>query len=113
MEEVNFMKQDDHDVLITLNANFNTFLKQYHIDMKELKDNMALKLAEHESRLTAMEQLRDKIQPERIVSRVEENTVWIRDFKVSWRMILWVIGGASSLVTFLLTVLAFALNYIK
>lgn len=107
------METTDHDLLIKLDTNFQSFLKQYHIDMKELKDGTAIKLADHEARIRSIEQLRDSINPQQMVARLDDVVQWKRDFVIRWRTTLWIVGASSSLVTFILTVLAFMLNFIK
>lgn len=102
----------DHDTLVMLNANFNTFLMQYKLDMTELKDGTTLKLADHESRLRSLESLRDTINPQQMLARLDEVVQWKREFIIRWRTTLWIVGGASSIVTFILTVLAFMLKII-
>lgn len=105
--------KSDHDLLIKLDSNFQTFLKQYHIDMKELKDGTALKLADLESRMRGMESLRDTINPQKMATELEAVLDWKNEFVIRWKTILALSVGLSSLITFLLTVIAFVLDLIK
>lgn len=65
------MNQTDHDLLIRLDEKFETFTKQYHLDMKSLNDGMtkqitknAIQLEDHEKRLDTVERIIDVVKPE-------------------------------------------------
>lgn len=56
----------DHDLLITLNADFQSFVRQYRLDIKDLKDGTTMKLGDHESRIRLVEHFLEKIDPKEI-----------------------------------------------
>lgn len=105
--------QSDHDVLNTLRVKFDLFLSQYKLDMDELKDGTKLMLADHEARLKSIELLRAQLNPEQMAARLTEVVEWKRDFNIKWRTVLGLSIGLSSIITFILTIIAFILNLIK
>lgn len=65
------MNTTDHDLLIGLNVKFETFTKQYHLDMKSLNDGMTKQITEntihirgHEKRLDELERIVEVVRPE-------------------------------------------------
>lgn len=53
----NQFPRTDHDILVTLSANFVSFTKQYALDVKELKDGTKLTLDDHETRIRKLEEI--------------------------------------------------------
>ena len=82
----------DHDVLITLNANFQTFTKQYQLDMAEIKNGTSARLAEHEIRLHKLEAITNEVKPIETVAEFRALQKNWNDFVVSTKTARWFIG---------------------
>lgn len=91
-------QMDDHDILIELRTNFNAFSTQYKIDMTELKNGTATKLANHELRLDKIE---DVIKETNLLKSYKEFIALkgqIRDFTVGAKTARWLVGGVSGIL---------------
>ena len=118
-------KKSDHDILITL---VETVRLQHQsladkvdgvkidvknlrdIDLKEIKDGTQLKLLELEKRIKDLELLRDQLQPVTITKQVQENTDWIKTFRISYKATLGTVIAITSIITFILTTILHITN---
>ena len=105
--------ESDHDVLIELRANFRTFISQYVIDMKELKDGTTDKLVDHDIRIHKVEQTIEEFQPVAILKQINEDHLWIHDFKITWKNLLAIAGGIGAIVTTILGIIAYLFGFSK
>lgn len=78
METQDKLPSADHDVLIELKTEFKAFVRQYGLDMKELKDGTAKTLIEHES---AIKKNADNIDKQ------DARLKTVEDFK---RLFIWI-----------------------
>lgn len=93
----------DHDLLVTLNTKFEIFVKAYAEDMKDLKDGVSTKIADHEIRLTAVEKIVEQVRPlETYKDFIQLKSEW-HDSKVKLGVMRWVTGIISAGIMFLLT----------
>lgn len=99
----------DHDLLIKLDANFETFLKQYHLDVKELKDGTSKQLADHEIRLAKLEQITAEVKPVETVKEFRELQRQVNNFFVSAQTARWFVGIFSGILASVLTVIVVSL----
>lgn len=99
----------DHDLLIKLDANFETFLKQYHLDVKELKDGTSKQLADHEVRLAKLESITAEVKPVETVKEFRDLQKQVNDFFVSANTARWFVGSFSGILASVVTVLILAL----
>jgi len=53
----NNLNTNDHDVLVGLKTSFDIFLRQYNLDMTELKNGTAQQLANHDLRIVTLEKI--------------------------------------------------------
>lgn len=91
----------DHDLLIRLDQKMN----QLSEDMKGMKDGLSSRVAILESKAIAYDQLLVEYPPAKNVEQLRTNTKWIDDFKLTWRIILGMSIGVSSVITFILMAL--------
>ncbi len=54
---------NDHDLLIKLNANLESFFQRYDRDIKELRDGTTAQLVQHDLRLTELEKVMTEVKP--------------------------------------------------
>lgn len=93
----------DHDLLITLKANFDTFQSQYTLDMKELKDGTQFTLSDHEKRIKVVEEIVQVTTPVESLKQFKTLQQEVHDFKTTanaFRLIAGLVGGA---IMYLLT----------
>lgn len=116
METHDFNKTD-HDILITLvenvKNNHTTILDKIDgvkNDVSEIKENVSMKIADHEIRIRSLEKLRDEIKPESMVEILLKNEKWISEYKITWKLMLTVASIIAGVVGFLLSTLA---DYLK
>lgn len=107
---------NDHDLLIRLSANFESFTKQYQLDMRELKDGTTRQISDHEIRLQKLEKNYDVAQPEEKAKRllVAETEIAavkqeIRDFITTAKTARWFIGIITAIMGSVVTLFG---NYI-
>ena len=96
----------DHDVLVRLEANFNTFTKQYAIDIKDVKDGYTQKFANHETRILVIEKVHEQIDPIKITREFREVQQEVHDFKSIWKFVVSFAILLGSIVTFILNSIA-------
>ena len=100
---------NDHDLLIKLNANFETFTNQYRIDVRELKDGTTKTLADHELRISKIEDIINQVQPTQTYAEFKTLQLQFNNVIVGAKVarfftgiITGILGGISVLVTPLL-----------
>lgn len=103
----------DHDLLISLKTEFGLFAKQYTIDIKELKDGTAMKIADHEKRINDIEKIRDELKPYELTKELHGNTQWIESYKITNRLILASIGFISMIGGIIGTMIAIWSGLVK
>lgn len=96
---------DDHDILIELRTNFNAFSTQYQKDMQELKNGTAGQIADHENRLSKVEDIVTKVQPEQTMKEFRELQLSFRDQRTASRTTIRLIGVFSPIVSSVVTLL--------
>jgi hypothetical protein len=103
-------QQTDHDILITLvETNRQQFIimtgkmDDIKVSMRELKNNTQEDVRKLDVRIAQVEELHNELQLRELAKQVKENSQWINNFKISYRIILIVAAAAGSLITFLLT----------
>lgn len=99
----------DHDILITLvetvkNNHRNTSDKLEDVKNKidEVKNGSNVQLANHEARISAMEALRDKVNPEQLGEVVKTHDKWINEFAITWKTSIRMAVATSSIISFIL-----------
>lgn len=103
----------DHDLLIRLDEKFENFLKQYHVDMKNIREGVSEKLGSHSAKIAGNEKRIDELERVVGVVRLEETYNDYLEFKSEVRDIVVVsqtkanlyrvLGGvAGGIITFLL-----------
>ena len=91
----------DHDLLIRL----DTKLEQLSEDIKEMKNTQAHRIESTEKRITNLEDIIQNMNPEQIKKTVDENAVWIHDFKLTWKTTMAIASTIGAVVGFALSVL--------
>jgi hypothetical protein len=99
-------KLEDHDLLIRV----DTKVDQLSLDIKEIKDGTAQRLAVLESRVEAIEKLHNEVNPTETLKRFETVEKWVNNFQLTWKFILLIVIAVSSIITFILTTLGQLLN---
>lgn len=112
------MQQSDHDVLITLVETVknqhtallgkiedvrNNVRQIRDVELRELKDGIHVKVADHEARIRTIEAEHERVNPEKAVELLQIHDKWITEFKITWKTILVIVGAGSSAVTFILS----------
>lgn len=92
------MRQSDHDLLIRL----ETIVNQIAIDVKELKDGTNSKLENHGARIALVEKFVDEHNTARVLQKVEEHHLWIRDFNTRWTTVLIITSTVTGGVVFII-----------
>ena len=92
------MRQADHDLLIRL----ETIVNKIAEDVKELKDGTNTKLENHGARLALVEKFVDEHNSARVLQKVEEHHLWIRDFQTRWATVLVITSAVTGIVVFVL-----------
>lgn len=90
-------QQNDHDLIIRLDTKFD----QMASDIKELKDGTTSRLVELEQRVDTIEETHDRLHVTETAQTVAENTRWINDFNVRWKLIIALASGISAVVGFI------------
>lgn len=96
----------DHDLLIELKSDFKNFVRQYTVDIKDIKDGTANKLADLDLRLKLMEKLAVEYPPAQIIPIVRNNEKWISNFKLTWKLIIGIVTTVGALVGFIVNLIA-------
>lgn len=107
------MTSSDHDVLVKLDANFDTFVKQYSFDMKDLKDGYSLKFTDHEARLKILERLVEITSPEKTYKEFEAVKQQLHDFKNTWKFVVAISVGLGGVVGWLLATFTSIMGWFK
>jgi len=102
--EFDQLQRRDHDLLIRL----ETLVNSIHVDVKELKDGTAQRLAGLELRTSAIEKIVDQYKPEPLVRQIEASTQWIHDFGVRWKFAVGLAGLIGGMVV---SIIGIVLNY--
>ena len=100
---------NDHDLLITLNANVNTFLMQYQIDIKELKDGTSRQITDHEIRLNKLENIVTEVKPIESKKEFKKLQKQFNDFIVQAKTARYFVGVITALLS---STLALVGNYL-
>ena len=95
--------QTDHDLLVTLNTKFEIFIKSYAEDMKDLKDGISTKIADHELRINSIEKVVEQINPIQAYGRFQKLEQDWRDQQTKLGVWRWVTGIISAGIMFILT----------
>lgn len=82
----------DHDVLITLSANFTSFTQRYQRDIDDIKNGTAAKLADHESRLHKQEVITNEVKPIETVKEFRALQLEWSNFKTSAQVTKYFVG---------------------
>lgn len=72
MSDIMQKQATDHDLLIRLDQKFETFTKQYALDIKGLNDGITTQLAKHEVQIQGLEKRVDSIEQINNVVKPEE-----------------------------------------
>lgn len=99
----------DHDILITLVETVKNNhvamldkISQLKQDISEIKDNVNLQITNHELRIKAIEEVHNKVNTEAELKKLNEVYNWSHDFRITWKFILGVAIGVSSIISFFL-----------
>jgi hypothetical protein len=84
----------DHDTLIRL----ETIVTQISSDIKELKDGISDKLADHEIRIKTCEKILDEHATEDLPGKTLANYAWIHDFNTRWQLIVTLAGFIGGMI---------------
>lgn len=103
----------DHDTLIALNANFETFVSRYTIDIKELKDGTNSRLIDAETRLRFIEKVHERVDPEKTFTRLEIVETELMDFKRYWKAAQIIIGAITFGIGFIFSIIVSLLKIFK
>lgn len=102
-EELEKLRREDHDSITKLTTKFDDFLKQYQVDMAQLKDGYTSKLTDHETRLRVIEKTIDQVNLNNLNKDVLDTKNAMQNFKataMAWRTVGGLVGG---FVMFILT----------
>lgn len=83
----------DHDILIALKTNFDSFAKQYSLDIKDLKDGTGATLANHESRIKTMETKFEQTDVAKLADEVKKTAQVQHDSELQKK---WAFGLAAT-----------------
>lgn len=86
-------------VLIKLDTKFDYMAS----DIKSLAESMNDKFMKFELRVASLEQLRDQVNPQKIVSQVQEHDAFIQDYKSTHKERNAVIGALLGGIAFLIS----------
>lgn len=87
----------DHDLLIRLETMMNTLL----VDVKELKDGTATRIASLEVRTGNIERIHDEVNPKEMKKDLTELSAWKRDQQVTWKVTLTIASVVGAVVGFI------------
>ncbi len=93
----------DHDLLITLTATIDAFMKRYESDMVQLKDGYTAKINDHETRIKLIEKTSDQIDPLGTYRKVQSLEQEFHDWKTTANIVRIIGGFAGGVVFFVLT----------
>jgi len=85
---------NDHDMLVRLDTKFDQMI----LDIKDLKDGIALRMSSVESRVELLEKVNDSINPVAMHTTLSELVLKIRDWQTTYKAWLWgasVLGGVG------------------
>lgn len=113
------MISSDHDSIIRLietvknnHLSLSEKLDGVKTDVHTLKNDQTVKLVGLDTRVRALEELRDKLNPDELIKQVDSNTQWIHDFSLRWRMVITIVATSSSIVTFIMASIVYLLKII-
>ena len=81
-------KMNDHDLLIRLDAKVD----QLSLDIKSLGEGVSIRIAKIEQRLDIVDKILSETDPTALVKLFNEDHEWIKGFKITWKIILGLIG---------------------
>lgn len=103
------LSQSDHDLLIKMSSNFESFLERYRQDMLELKDGALRTVADHEIRLQKLETIVRVVEPEKALADFRALKQEVHDFKTSVGAARVVVGLFTAILGSLITFLFLSL----
>ncbi len=97
---------NDHDLLIVV----STKLTQLSLDIKSLNDNLSAKVTAIEAKTVLYDQYFAEFPLKDINTQLQKNSKWINDFRLTWKIVLALVLGTGSFVTWALVNL---INFFK
>ena len=104
------LNSTDHDLLITLHTKLESFIAQYHIDMKGLHDGVTQQLADHSATLKIHEKMLDEhqrvmdvVKPEKTLEDYLGLKQRVNDFFTTAKAYRLAAGAIGGFITYLLT----------
>lgn len=104
----NSLPTPDHDLLIRV----DTKLTQLSLDVKDVKDGLTSRVSVLEAKTTSYDQILAEYPPQKNVTLLMAHEKWINDFKLTWKLLVALSVGLSSLITFILVTILNFLNII-
>lgn len=112
-----YKNSSDHDILITLvekTMNNHTTqmdnISRLGTEISSLRHATNSSLQSMELRLATLERVVDARVMQNIKDKIEANTQWINEFRVTWKTIVGVSAAISAIITFIITILS---SYLK
>lgn len=99
----------DHDLLIRVDQKVDNLIDS----MDKLSDGMTKELADHELRINAIEKVHEELNPTEIAKTVQKNSQWINDFKITWKVLLFISSAISSIIGFILAVITIGFRFMQ
>lgn len=99
-------KTSDHDLLIRL----DTKLERLSEDIKEMKNTQASRIGLAEQRITILEDTFQETNPKRLKELTEANSVWIHDFKLTWKTMMTLASAIGAVVGFVFSAIVQIFN---
>ena len=90
----------DRDLLIRLDSKVDRIVG----DIKELKDGTTARIITLEQQMNLMEKIRTEYDPTKIVPLIYEHEQWIREYKLTYKIIVGVAAIIGAIVSFALKV---------
>lgn len=98
IQELDKMQREDHDLLIRLESKVDSLI----VDVKDMKDGISQRLADHDTRLRAMEKIMEDVNPNLRVKQHDELWQWRHDFQLTWKIVIGIAAFIGSLVSFII-----------
>lgn len=105
--------QNDHDLLIELNVKVGTLLtafEKYQNGTNHRFEQYDLRLSSQEKRIEQLEAQLQSAQLSALAVQTAANAEWIKNFRLTWKVILAVVSAVSATVSFIAGVI---LNILK
>lgn len=93
--------RQDHDTLVRVEVTLNNMAQ----DLKALGDGLTLRLTNVESRITALELIKNEVKPEEIVKLVAQHDKDISGLKTTWKTIVFITSVGAGIISFTFMVL--------